>query len=39
MESSEAGGFELSVVMPCLNEAETLEITWRGRHAADLPPR
>jgi hypothetical protein len=26
MESSEAGGFELSVVMPCLNEAETLEI-------------
>jgi glycosyltransferase involved in cell wall biosynthesis len=34
MESSGASGLELSVVMPCLNEAETLEICVRKAQTA-----
>lgn len=34
MEPSEASGLELSVVMPCLNEAETLEICIRKAQTA-----
>jgi glycosyltransferase involved in cell wall biosynthesis len=34
MDSREGGGLELSVVMPCLNEAETLEICVRKAQRA-----